>query len=136
MKHFFLLIGSAPPCLSSWHRSQFEFCCWHEPAHSRRAEHVRSAQVHQTSTLLCYRERVIDLNAQISDGALDLCMAEQELDGPKVAGAPVDQRRLRPPEGVRAEKLSIKSDAGDSFRDKPRVLGCRHTNALLAAARE
>jgi hypothetical protein len=69
----------------------------------------------------------------LSDGALDLCMAEQELDGPKVAGAPIDQRRLRPPEGMRAEKLRIKSDAGDPFRDKPRVLACRHAAALLAA---
>jgi hypothetical protein len=45
--------------------------------------------------LFRYRERVIDLNAQISDGALDLCVAEQELDGPKIAVAPIDQRRLR-----------------------------------------
>jgi hypothetical protein len=52
------------------------------------------------------------------------------------AGAPIDQRRLRPPEGMRAEKLRIKSDAGDPFRDEPRVLACRHTAALLAAARE
>jgi hypothetical protein len=59
--------------------------------------------------LLRYRERVIDLNAQISDGALDLCVAEQELDGPKITGAPIDQRRLRPPEGMGAEKLRIKS---------------------------
>src|SRR3954470_7703185 len=50
--------------------------------------------------LLRYRERVIDLNAQISDGAFDLCVAEQELDGPKTAGAPIDQRRLRSPEGM------------------------------------
>jgi hypothetical protein len=40
--------------------------------------------------LLRYRERVINLNAQMSDGALDLCVAEQELDGPKIAGAPID----------------------------------------------
>jgi hypothetical protein len=86
--------------------------------------------------LLRYRERVIDLNAQISDGALDLCVAEQELDGQKIAGAPIDQRRLRPPEGMGAEKLRIKSGSGDPFRDKPRVLACRHAAALVAAARE
>ena len=71
--------------------------------------------------LLRYRERVIDLNAQISDGALDLCVAEQELDGPKIAGAPIDQRRLRSPEGMGAEKPRFKSDSGNPFRDKPRV---------------
>ena len=37
---------------------------------------------------------------------------------------------------MRAEKLRIKSDAGDPFRDKPRVLACRHAAALIAAARE
>ena len=70
--------------------------------------------------LLRYRERVIDLNAQISDGALDLCVAEQELDGPK-------QRRLRPPEGMGAEKLGIKSDSDDpfvSFRQLRTVFRC------------
>jgi len=71
--------------------------------------------------LLRYRERVIDLNAQISDGALDLCVAEQELDGPKIAGAPIDQRRLRSPEGMGTEKPRFKSDTGNPFRDKPRV---------------
>ena len=76
--------------------------------------------------LLRYRERVIDLNAQISDGALDLCVAEQELDGPKIAGAPIDQRRLRSPEGMGTEKPRFKSDSGNPFRDKPRVLACRH----------
>ena len=63
--------------------------------------------------LLRYRERVIDLNAQISDGALDLCVAEQELDGPKIAGAPINQRRLRSSEGMGAEKLRFKSDPGN-----------------------
>jgi len=67
--------------------------------------------------LLRYRERVINLNAQISDGALDLCVAEQELDGPKIAGAPIDQRRLRSSEGMGAEKLRFKSDSGNPFRD-------------------
>ena len=86
--------------------------------------------------LLRYRERVIDLNAQISDGALDLCVAEQELDGPKIAGAPIDQRRLRSSEGMGAEKLRFKSDSNNPFRDKPRVLACRHAAALVAAARE
>jgi len=76
--------------------------------------------------LLRYRKSVIDLNAQISDGALDLCVAEQELDGPKITGAPIDQRRLCSSEGMGAEKLGFKSDSGNPFRDKPRVLACRH----------
>jgi hypothetical protein len=29
-----------------------------------------------------------------------------------------------------AEKLGFKSDSGNPFRDKPRVLACRHATAL------
>ena len=86
---------------------------WREPARSRRGKACPLCPGTSDVNLLRYRERVIDLSAQISDGALDLCVAEQELDGPK-------QRRLRPPEGMGAEKLGIKSDSGDPFTDKPR----------------
>ena len=40
--------------------------------------------------LFCYGQGVIDLDAEVSDGAFDL-VAEQKLHGPQVAGAPVDQ---------------------------------------------
>ena len=73
--------------------------------------------------LLRYRERVIDLNAQISDGALDLCVAEQELDGPKIAGAPIDQRRLRSSEGMGAEKLGFKSEFRQSIQRQAARIG-------------
>ena len=46
--------------------------------------------------LFCYCQRIIDLNAKIPDRALDLRVAEQELDGSKIASAPIDQGRLRP----------------------------------------
>src|SRR5262245_53854494 len=46
--------------------------------------------------LLRYRERVVNVNAEISDGAFDLRVAQQKLDGPKIAGAPIDQGRLCP----------------------------------------
>src|SRR4029078_13154014 len=35
-----------------------------------------------------------------------------------------------------AEKLGFNSDSGNPFRDKPRVLACRHAAALVAAACE
>ena len=41
--------------------------------------------------LFCYGQGVIDLDAEVSDGAFDLGVAEQKLHGPQVAGAPVDQ---------------------------------------------
>jgi hypothetical protein len=48
--------------------------------------------------LFCYGQGVIDLDAEVSDGAFDLGMAEQELHGPQVASAPVDQGRFGPSE--------------------------------------
>ena len=40
--------------------------------------------------LFRYRKCVIDLNAEVSDGAFDFCVAEQELHGPQFAGPTVD----------------------------------------------
>ena len=48
--------------------------------------------------LFCYGQGVINLDAEVSDGAFDLGMAEQELHGPQVASAPVDQGRFGPSE--------------------------------------
>ena len=48
--------------------------------------------------LFCYGQGVIDLDAEVSDGAFDFGMAEQELHGPQVASAPVDQGRFGPSE--------------------------------------
>src|SRR5262249_35216259 len=53
--------------------------------------------------LFRYRECIVDFDAEIADGALDLGVAEQELHGSQVAGAPVDQGRLCPPQRMRLE---------------------------------
>jgi hypothetical protein len=46
--------------------------------------------------LFRYRERVIDLDAEVADRALNFRMAQQELDGAKVSRAPIDQGSFRP----------------------------------------
>jgi hypothetical protein len=46
--------------------------------------------------LFRYRKCVIDFDAEIADGAFDFRVAQQKLDGAKVAGAPNYQRRLCP----------------------------------------
>jgi hypothetical protein len=46
--------------------------------------------------LLCYRERVVDFDAEIAGGAFDFRVAQQKLDGPKIAGAPIGQCRPCP----------------------------------------
>jgi hypothetical protein len=40
--------------------------------------------------LFSYREGIIDLDAEVSDGAFDFGVAEQELHGPQVAGSTID----------------------------------------------
>ena len=51
--------------------------------------------------LFRYRKGIIDFDAEISDGAFDLCMSEQKLDGPEIASPPVDQGGLRTSQRVR-----------------------------------
>ena len=54
--------------------------------------------------LFCYRERIVDFDAEVADRTLDLRVAEQKLDGPKVSRSPVDQSRFRrPSQRMRAE---------------------------------
>ena len=50
----------------------------------RRAERVRSAGTSDIN-LLSYRKRIVDL--EIPNGALDFCMAEQDLNGPQLTEA-------------------------------------------------
>jgi hypothetical protein len=47
--------------------------------------------------LFRYREGIVDLNAEVSDGAFDFGVAKQKLHGPQVASSTVDQRRLCSP---------------------------------------
>lgn len=55
------------------------------------AEFVRSVPYNSDINLFCYRERVINLDPQVSDGALNFRMTQQELDSAQVAGAPIYQ---------------------------------------------
>ena len=45
-------------------------------------------------SLLRYRKGIINLDAEVSDGALDFGVAKQELNGSQVACSPVNQRGL------------------------------------------
>src|SRR5581483_4176025 len=72
--------------------------------------------------LFSYCQGVIDLDAKIPDRAFDLGMPEQELDGPEIPGAPVDQGSLGASERVRPEKSWIKPDTADPVVDKTGIL--------------
>src|SRR5271165_168548 len=76
--------------------------------------------------LLSDGERVIDLDSEISDRTFHFLVAKQKLDRTQVAGATVDQGRLRAAERVRAKDMRVQSDARNPFCDEPRVLPCRH----------
>jgi hypothetical protein len=43
-------------------------------------------------------ERIVDLDSEITNGTLDLGVTEQQLHGAQVAGSPVDDHRLGPPQ--------------------------------------
>jgi len=81
-------------------------------------------------------DRVIDLDAEIADGALDLGVAEQELNGSKVPGSSVDHGRLGPPERVRAEFQRVEADAGDPLADEARILSCRQSTSRATTSGE
>ena len=66
--------------------------------------------------LFCYREGVIDLDAEISNGALDLNMSQKELYGSQLAGSAIDQGRLGPAKGMRPEQVRVRSDVSDPMR--------------------
>jgi hypothetical protein len=42
--------------------------------------------------MLCYRNRIVNLDAQIANSTLDFGMAEQQLNSTQVSGATINQR--------------------------------------------
>ena len=69
---------------------------------------------------------IIDLDAEVPDGALDFRMPKQQLDCPQVARAAIDQGHLGSSEGMCAEEMWVEPDAGDPIGEEPRVLPSRH----------
>lgn|GEM_PF-3270053 len=61
---------------------------------------------------------VIDLDAEIADRTLDLAMAKQELNGPQVAGSPIDEAGLGSAYRMCAESKRVLADAGDPLREQ------------------
>ena len=70
----------------------------YEAADIWRAERTHSARLASNVGLLGDGQSVIDLDTEIANRALDLGVTEQQLDGPQIAGAAIDQRSLGPPQ--------------------------------------
>ena len=67
-------------------------------------------------------QRVIYLDSKVSDGTLQFGMAEENLDGPQVFRAFVDQRGFGSPHRVRAVDRRIETDGCNPLMDNPGVL--------------
>jgi hypothetical protein len=65
---------------------------------------------------------VVNLDAKVANGALDLGVAQEELHGPQVASSSVNQRGFGPAERVRSELQRIETDAGNPLANKACVL--------------
>ena len=72
--------------------------------------------------LLRDREGVVHLDAQVSDGTLQLAMAEKQLTGPEVAGLLVEQRNLGATKAVGAVSRGLQLDQPNPAIDQARVL--------------
>lgn len=90
----------------------------------RRRPRPESEVVRRASDIDLLRDldRVIDLDAELANGALDLRMPEQELHRAQIASAPVDQHRLRSAQRMRTELRRVETDAGHPFQHEPSVL--------------
>src|SRR5438876_5018344 len=63
-------------------------------------------------------------------------MAEQQLNGPQIAGSAIDQRGLGSAQGMRAKQAGIEPDAADPSGHEARVFPCCHPPARTSAPTE
>ena len=84
----------------------------------------------------CQRQGILHIDAEVPDRALDLRMAKQDLDRAEITGRFVDDRRLRPPEGVRATIFAWQADARHPLIHQAGILAGAHVGGTIGAARE
>src|SRR5216684_6998408 len=90
-----------PACAAIGRAETFRY--WHKPAVGGWAEHVRSAQVFQTSTCSAIARASSTSIPRYLTVLSILVWPSRKLDGPEIASAPVDQGCLRAPERMRSE---------------------------------
>jgi hypothetical protein len=108
-------------------------CGTHTPAHDRNwhdlpyqgGQSGHALPGHSDLDLLGYGKRIVDLDTQIADGAFDLGMAEEQLEGTQISGAAIDKSCLGSPQRMRPKKAWVQSNVGNPHRHKPGILpGC------------
>src|SRR3982074_1807912 len=80
--------------------------------------------------MFCYCQSVNNFDAEISDRAFDLGVAKQKLDSPEIAGAPVNQGRLRA-----SERCVPKSLGSSPMCQSALKISCRMTAEGVESAR-
>ena len=81
-------------------------------------------------------ECVLDVNAEIPDGAFDLGMPKKNLDRTQIPGRLVNDRCFGAPKLVRAVILGLKADPGHPLPDQSGVLPSAHVSHVVVPAWE
>ena len=91
---------------------------------------------HSYFNLLCNRECIVDVDAEIPNSALNLRVAEQELDGPEVTCSSVDHRGFGTPHGMGAVGEGIQPNRAEPRPKQAGVLARRHRPLSIDPARK
>ena len=78
---------------------------------------------------------LLNVDTEVSNGALNLGVAEEDLDCSQIAGRLVDDRRLGSAQRMRAVFLGMQSNADDPLAHEPCVLPRAHMRHLIVPAR-
>ena len=84
--------------------------------------------------LFGYLERVVNLDAEVPHGALELRMAEQKLHRSQVSSSPVNQGWLGTPDRVRSVSGRIKADLLHLGVHDTSVLACAQVRRRMQSA--
>ena len=87
-------------------------------------------------SLLRDLQRVVDLDAEVSDNTLKFAVTQEKLDGPEIPGAPIDQRRFGTPQRMSAVGSRIQSNRRHPRPDDSGILPRRKMRRLRNAARK
>jgi len=109
---------------------------WPELGRSATVDYGRRPGATLDLSLFRNLQCVVDVDAEIPDGALQLAMLQQQLDDSQILGAAVDQRRLGPPHRVRTVCSWIKPDALHPPTNDSCVLASGQVPGLAQAAGE
>ena len=82
------------------------------------------------------RERILDVDAEVPNGALDFRVAEQDLHGAQIARLLVDDRGLGSPQRMRPVVLRPQSNPGHPLINKSSILPSADMIGVIDPARK